>query len=126
MDKRLVIGLCIFFLILGCSKAKQTPEYMRETLSPLIEQYVDVVFSGNDHNYQRSYPMKAEQIVEEGTTYIVVGSGGSQLRDFDRAHWQARGAKEYMFIHVVVKGNTAEFTAINDDGRIIDRFDIVK
>ena len=101
---------------------------MREQLSPLFEEYdVDVVFTGHDHNLQRSKPMKSGSVNEEdGIIYIVGGVSGSQLRNPGIADWHARATKQYHFIYVSVSGNKADFKVINKDGRIIDRFDIVK
>jgi hypothetical protein len=52
---------------------------LRETVVPLFEQYgVDIVFSGHDHSYERSYC--------GGRYYIVTGGGGAPMHDQTRQH----------------------------------------
>lgn len=57
-------------------------ERIQRALVPTFEATgVDVVFSGHDHNYQRSHPLRGGQVVEVGTgvVYIVTGAGGAGL-----------------------------------------------
>lgn len=47
-------------------------------LSPLLEEVgVDVVFSGHEHNYQRSLPLKFKPAVNESGTQYLVSEEGS-------------------------------------------------
>ncbi len=45
---------------------------------PLFDRFcVDVVFSGHEHIYERTKPLKGLKPDEAGTVYIIAGSGGS-------------------------------------------------
>jgi acid phosphatase type 7 len=45
---------------------------------PLFDRYgVDVVFSGHEHIYERTKPLKGLNPDEKGTVYIIAGSGGA-------------------------------------------------
>ncbi len=45
---------------------------------PLFDRYgVDVVFSGHEHIYERTKPLRGLKPDEAGTVYIIAGSGGS-------------------------------------------------
>ncbi len=47
---------------------------------PLYEKHgVRAVFSGHVHNYERTFPMRGSQVVEDGITYFVLGGGGGGL-----------------------------------------------
>ena len=57
----------------GDTGDSDTGQDLRQILMPLFEQYhVDIVFSGHDHDYERSF--------ENGIYYIVTGGGGAPLR----------------------------------------------
>ena len=44
---------------------------------------VDIVFSGHDHRYSRSYPLKDEKIDENGVVYLDLGSSGNKRRSYE-------------------------------------------
>jgi PKD repeat protein len=71
-------------------------------LVPLYEQYkVDVVFSGHDHLYERSY--------KNGVTYVVSGGGGADLYT-SGAHanpYQVFVKSVHQFASVDINGTTA-------------------
>src|SRR5207245_9544235 len=56
----------------------------RLILSPLFERYgVDVVFSGNSHLYERTFPMCTFGFPQcRGVVYITEGGGGAAFSDF--------------------------------------------
>jgi hypothetical protein len=56
----------------------------RGALAPIFDKYgVDLVFNGHDHEYERSYPIKAgtpptgDPIVGSGTTYVICAGAGA-------------------------------------------------
>jgi 3',5'-cyclic AMP phosphodiesterase CpdA len=51
---------------------------IQEHWVPLFDRYgVDMVFSGHEHIYERTKPLKDMNPHEAGTVYIIAGSGGS-------------------------------------------------
>lgn len=54
---------------------------VREMLAPIWDEFkVDVLFTGHDHNYERSKPLrfqKEKPIIGEGTTYVVCAGAGA-------------------------------------------------
>jgi uncharacterized protein (TIGR03382 family) len=106
---------------------------MRREFSPLFEQYgVDLVLTGHDHNYERSYPMKGEGLAPSGTRgipYLVVGGGGAALRSISsRAPaWSAvRNNKDFGFLDVTVNEGTLTAQLVTPKGKIADAFTLTK
>jgi len=51
---------------------------IKENWTPLFDRYgVDMVFSGHEHIYERTKPIKDMNTDAAGTVYIIAGSGGS-------------------------------------------------
>jgi predicted phosphodiesterase len=96
----------------------QNEAYIRSKLTPLFEQYgVRLVFSGHNHNYQRS------QV--NGITYVVTGGGGGDLSD--RVKQDEHLLRYYVGYHLVlinIEGDEMNAVALTPEGAIIDRFEI--
>jgi hypothetical protein len=104
---------------------------MRREFGPLFEKYgVDLVLTGHDHNYERSYPMKGDSVASTGgIPYLVVGSGGATLRPFATAKpsWSAvRNDTDYGFLDVSVEGGSLQARFLNPSGRVVDSFNLTK
>lgn len=53
----------------------------------LLEQYgVDIYFNGHNHAYERTHPVRGDQIDATGTTYITAGTGGAAV-DGNTGDW---------------------------------------
>ncbi len=96
----------------------QNEAYIRSRLTPLFEQYgVRLVFSGHNHNYQRS------QV--NGITYVITGGGGGELSD--RIKQDEHLLRYYVGYHLVlikIEGDEMDAIALTPEGAIIDRFEI--
>lgn len=109
-------------------------ERIQRTLVPVFEEVgVDLVFSGHDHNYQRSYPLRGGQVVasEEGVIYVVSGAGGAQLYDARLADQRADYVavledQRYSFTQVTIAGDELKLRQIARGGDIIDEFTLRK
>jgi hypothetical protein len=92
--------------------------YIRSRLTPLFEQHgVQLVFSGHNHNYQRS------QV--NGITYVITGGGGGDLSD--RIKQDEHLLRYYVGYHLVlinIEGDELNAIALTPEGAIIDRFEI--
>lgn len=114
---------------------------IRQRLPELCDRYgVDMVFSGHDHNYQRSYPVRGRAtrdawqdpvfIRPRGTVYIVTGGGGGFL------YPELEGALDRPLIHtfqsvnhcVVLDISAADLRAraLDMQGNLVDEFRISK
>ena len=85
----------------------------RECWCPLFDKYhVDIVFSGHDHNYERSKPINytasktsPQDSYSEGTMYIVSGGWGAPLYPSGSNWWTDYSASVYHFVLVDVFAN---------------------
>ncbi|UCG93255.1 MAG: metallophosphoesterase [candidate division WOR-3 bacterium] len=87
---------------------------VRDAWCPLFEQYgVDIVFSGHDHNYERTIPIN-------GVVYIVTGGGGAPLHSVGTSAWTAYSEETYHFCLIRIAGKTLLLKAIKPDGTVFD------
>lgn len=91
---------------------------LRTTIVPLLQKYgVQAVFSGHDHDYERS--------MYNGTYYIVTGGGGAPLYDAERTNpYSEFYAKAYHFCALVPHRNSIDVFVLGKNLRVIDRFKI--
>jgi hypothetical protein len=96
---------------------------------PVLERHhVDVVFSGHEHTYERTLPMRngvpqsrspTTWTQGVGSLYVVTGGGGAPVyNDFGPAQpWDAvrRKGHEHVRVDIDASGRTLRLTAIADD-----------
>jgi hypothetical protein len=90
------------------------------TLRPVLEPYlvkgdVDVVLSGHEHFYERTFPQR-------GITYFVEGASGSlRLNDIRPSRLTARGFDtDYTFMLMEISGDELFFQTITRKGVTVD------
>ncbi len=99
---------------------------------PLMEQYgVDMTFSGHDHNYERTHPVRGGQVVApgEGPVHVVVGaffspgySAGQDWFTVTSSHGDNR-----CYATLEVNGSELNLTAYSGDGtQVLDEFTLTK
>lgn len=99
---------------------------------PLFEKHdVDIVFSGHDHNYERTWPLREGQKVaqDKGIQYIVAGAFFSPPYDSGTEWWTAASVSGTTpsFVEVEIDGLHAKATArAIDGGAAIDEVEITK
>lgn len=110
---------------------------VRANLAPLFEQHgVDLVFSGHNHIYHRSYPMAADAVVDAaqdpdyvdpgGPVYVVSGGGGKSVHLAGPLAFTASVESVYHFVVVDLEGQALTLRAIRLDGTELDRMTITK
>jgi hypothetical protein len=112
---------------------------IKNIVVPLFDKYhVDLVLQAHNHNYQRSYPLKADMVTEtrpdsvyqspKGSIYMVVGTGGQDS-------YPLNGQAPYIqnqftgipgFLKVDVSDTSFKGTFFANDGTIKDTFAINK
>ena len=96
-------------------------------LSPLFEKYgVDVVFSGHEHLYERSKPIRVSGPPNSPVIYVVEGGGGSVLSNFDPESFSAFLAGVYGYVTVRIAGGSLLLEAHDAAGAVFDSLELVK
>lgn len=109
------------------SSSKAVQQY----LVPLFQtNRVNLVLSGNSHNYERSYPLVNGAPATGGTTYIVSGAGGNGFNPFalPQPAWSAfRESSFYEFARVTVTPTALTVAAVRaDTNAVVDSTTISK
>jgi hypothetical protein len=103
-------------------------EDVQEHWVPIFEDYgVDLVFSGHDHNYERSYPIKdgvRASSTEEGVTYVANGAWGAPTYPVEETNWWTATYVEMHHCFNLAKISAAENTlilkAIDADSNVLE------
>jgi 3',5'-cyclic AMP phosphodiesterase CpdA len=91
---------------------------IREYLEPLFARHgVDVVFSGHDHVYERTVPIK-------GVSYVVSGGGGRRLYPTGRSARTASSVSAHHAVLVRVEGRHLSLEAVEAGGEVVDRLEL--
>jgi hypothetical protein len=113
------------------SRDIQDSKYVHDALVPIFDELgIDLVLSGHDHSYMRTWPLYNGRIVEEGegTVYIVGGTAGSKFYSVGNHEWMRvkLGETVQVYSAITIDGNRLSVTATTRDGRTIDSFTMVK
>ncbi|MNE94947.1 hypothetical protein D3C80_1929710 [compost metagenome] len=85
------------------------------------------MLQGHNHEYSRSYPLKGNQIVEDGsgTVYVVTNAAGGKLNEkkedrfYHRVHLQSG---KQMFAGIRINDSSLTYEAFDIDGLLVDSF----
>lgn len=100
---------------------------VRKSLSPILEWFqVDIVFSGHDHDYERTLPIKDFYPDKRGVTYVVTGGAGDGLYPSGRSSFTAYSESAYHATYVQIDRSVFTLQAIRNDGSIMDTLTIDK
>jgi hypothetical protein len=101
------------------------PTKLRKNWIPLFEKFgLDAAFEHHDHTYKRTHPIRNGKVHPEGVIYLGDGAWG-RLRSPKKARhrwYLAHTAKEFHFILVEIQGHRRTFSAINEEGELIDKY----
>ncbi|MCQ3977077.1 MAG: hypothetical protein DPW09_26915 [Anaerolineae bacterium] len=105
----------------------------RTKLRPIFETYgVDLVLSGHDHIYQRSYPLRGGQLTtpeQGGLVYIITGAGSAASYRCGSADWVAVAycsQRSGLYTHITVNGDKLTVEAIDANGASKDIYTLTK
>ncbi len=109
------------------------PESQNDDAYPMMRESMemcDIIFSGHEHNFSRSYPIKNEEIFDrpsQGTIHYMLGNGnenppGSKtLAKVWHAAFYPQEELNQMVAVVEVDGDKITLTSVLNDGRIVDK-----
>lgn len=91
---------------------------------PLLDKYnVDMVFNGHDHNYERSKPMRNQEVrssMADGTVFVVAAGVGAPLYENGTDYWTAKSESVENYTVIDIDGPNLMFQAKRLDGTVID------
>jgi hypothetical protein len=88
--------------------------YIQDHYVPLFEKYtVDLVFTGHDHDYERTQPIN-------GITYVVTGGGGTDLRPVGKSTFTAFSQSIHHIIKAQMIDHTLILSAVDSAGSAFD------
>jgi predicted MPP superfamily phosphohydrolase len=96
---------------------------VRQHVIPILDANgVQVVFSGHEHSYQRSHPIRNGVVVapDSGINYFVSGGGGAFLYPVLKRPEAAFGESVHHYLRVEVRGSRMIVRAIRYDGTEIE------
>jgi hypothetical protein len=116
------------------SKTARGNDDVKAAFVPILERYlVDVVFSGHEHVYARTYTLRDDGIAAdraEGTIYVTTGRGGDKSRGKARAgDWHEvyhNPSDEPNYLVAKVAGNVLSVEVFKLNGELIDSWVIEK
>ncbi|MDQ1477334.1 MAG: hypothetical protein QOE62_2563 [Actinomycetota bacterium] len=101
------------------SSATSSSQSARSNLVPLFQtQHVNLVLSGNSHNYERTLPMTDGAAATGGVTYVVTGAGGNGFNSFTisaPAYTAFRESSYYEYVKVTVSPTSLKVNAVRAD-----------
>lgn len=111
-------------------QAESLPDPKTAAFVPIFDQYgVDVVFSGHDHVNKHTLGLKAGMVQAPGTVYMTAGrSGTKSYNTMEAKDWDAvyLDPAQPTFNVVKVNGNTFTVNVYQQDGTLIDSWNLVK
>lgn len=97
---------------------------------PLYEKYgVDIVFNGHIHAYERSFPIRDGEAVEQnGVVYMTIGGGGGGLENFAPFNpwFSSKKTSVHHLCRVEIVGGTLRMQSIDEYGKLFDTYEIRK
>ena len=94
-----------------------------------------IYFNGHNHAYERTHPVVGDQLDENGTTYITVGTGGAYTDGNDPDWFTARSYQDWTtygnyeemttYLRVTVDGTEVSGEVVTLSGGVVDQFALV-
>ncbi|MDR1927236.1 MAG: metallophosphoesterase family protein [Oscillospiraceae bacterium] len=97
---------------------------------PIEQGRLDVLFSGHEHSFARTYPMLGDELFDrpsQGVVHYIAGNGGANIYCSNaRKVWHSAfypQEEPLAMAHVVeIDGNSLNIVALLEDGRYVDVF----
>jgi acid phosphatase type 7 len=101
------------------------PKRIREHWLPLFEEHgVKVAFENHDHTYKLTYPIKNNQIDEDGIVFVGDGAWGRIPRPIrNKDAWYLKSADSLRsFVIMSIQGRNQSLLMIDGDGNLIESY----
>lgn len=116
------------------NKEGEGDSHVRKVFAPVFDKYhADVVFTGHDHAYARTYPLHSgirTYSTVTGTVYVATGRSGTKTyRNLIAKEWHEffySPADEPNYLTVEVNGGLLKVKAYKQSGVLIDAWEIHK
>ena len=113
------------------NKSFQDNLLVRSTLAPLFDKHkVDIVFSGHDHVYARTYKLQGGKQNLEGTVYVAAGRSGTKTYQTARANPLNEvfynPLEEPIYLTAKVMSDSIVVKAFSQGGTLIDSWALNK
>jgi 3',5'-cyclic AMP phosphodiesterase CpdA len=103
---------------------------LQNAWGPVVDSgRVQLVFSGHDHMYERSKPLRAKQVAQDpaqGTVYVVTGGGGAPLYGAGSAWHTAFSESRRHYLLLSVRAGQLEGRAYREDRSLLDSFTLIQ
>ena len=116
------------------NKPGATNTNIQKAFSPVFDKYhVDVVFTGHDHTYARTYPLYGDMATDSaatGTVYVASGRSGAKVysntiaKEWNKVFYNPWDEPNY--ITVEVSGDVLVVKSFKQSGALIDAWSITK
>jgi acid phosphatase type 7 len=97
---------------------------VQANVNPIVERHgVQLMLTGHEHGYERSFPLVANQPVSArtpSTMYVVTGGGGGGLETVGSIPQCAISVQAFHYLRVDIADSALTFKAIGLDGTVID------
>lgn len=104
-------------------------EAFKKVFVPLIDKLeIDVVFSGHDHAYGRTFKLRHNKVSANGTVYMVCGTVGGKYYEAknDGCFEVYNDTHEPLYIKVTLTETILQIDALRVEGGLVDRVRIYK
>ena len=99
---------------------------MKELIVPIFNEYrVDMVLSGDDHNYERTVPIGSKNAAMP-ITYVVCGNGGTPMRYVIPSSWTRVAKRVFGFTKIALDGTSMHYRHLTLEGEVLDEFTLDK
>lgn len=129
----------VFFhhTVYSCGSAHGSSTYLINLLGPIFEAHgVDLAIYGHDHDYERSFPMRARQVVDaamepdyvdpSGPIYVVGGAAAKPRSVSTSCTHTAYITSTPCVARVEVSGDLLTLEAVGTSGQVLDRMTLRK
>jgi hypothetical protein len=103
---------------------------VRDSWGPIVDTHmIDMVFSGHDHDYERTKPMRgnvAQASPAAGTVYVVAGTAGAPFYPAQQSDFTEFSTTRYNMSLLRARAGMLDMTVYSDDGSTIDTMSIHK